>query len=43
MASSASRYLPMVVGDIRHIQTLHGHSSLETTKIYLRMVPGHLS
>jgi len=28
--------------DIRHVQSLLGHSSMETTKIYLRMVPGHL-
>jgi integrase/recombinase XerC len=28
--------------DIRHIQHFLGHSDLETTKVYLRMVPGHL-
>lgn len=28
--------------DVRHIQAFLGHSSLDTTKIYLRMVPGHL-
>jgi integrase/recombinase XerD len=28
--------------DIRHVQAMLGHSSIETTKIYLRMVPGHL-
>jgi site-specific recombinase XerD len=28
--------------DIRHVQQFLGHASLETTKIYLRMVPGHL-
>lgn len=28
--------------DIRHVQVFLGHASLETTKIYLRMVPGHL-
>jgi integrase/recombinase XerC len=28
--------------EIRHVQALLGHSSMETTKIYLRMVPGHL-
>jgi integrase/recombinase XerD len=28
--------------DIRHVQALLGHASMETTKIYLRMVPGHL-
>lgn len=27
--------------DIRHVQDLLGHSSIETMKIYLRMVPGH--
>jgi site-specific recombinase XerD len=28
--------------EIRHVQALLGHRSIETTKIYLRMVPGHL-
>lgn len=28
--------------DIKHVQSLLGHASIETTKIYLRMVPGHL-
>ncbi len=28
--------------DLRHIQAFLGHSSLDTTKIYLRMVPGRL-
>jgi integrase/recombinase XerC len=28
--------------DIRHIQQFLGHVDLETTKIYLRLVPGHL-
>ncbi len=28
--------------DIKHVQSLLGHASMETTKIYLRMVPGHL-
>ena len=28
--------------DIRHIQHFLGHASLDTTKIYLRLVPGHL-
>jgi site-specific recombinase XerD len=28
--------------DIRHVQAFLGHSSLNTTKIYLRMVPGRL-
>jgi len=28
--------------DLRHIQAFLGHSSLNTTKIYLRMVPGRL-
>lgn len=28
--------------DIRHIQQFLGHADLETTKIYLRLVPGHL-
>jgi site-specific recombinase XerC len=29
-------------GCIRHIQEFLGHSSLETAKIYLRLVPGKL-
>lgn len=28
--------------DIRYIQQFLGHASLDTTKIYLRLVPGHL-
>lgn len=28
--------------DIRHVQQYLGHANLETTKVYLRMVPGHL-
>jgi integrase/recombinase XerD len=28
--------------DIRHVQAFLGHASLNTTKIYLRMVPGRL-
>ena len=28
--------------DIRHVQQFLGHANIETTKIYLRMVPGHL-
>jgi site-specific recombinase XerD len=28
--------------DIRHVQEFLGHSSLETTKVYLRLVPGRL-
>ena len=28
--------------DVRHVQAFLGHASLETTKIYLRMVPGRL-
>ncbi len=28
--------------DIRHVQAFLGHASLETTKIYLRLVPGRL-
>ena len=28
--------------DIRHVQELLGHRQLETTKVYLRMTPGHL-
>lgn len=28
--------------DIRHVQEFLGHACLETTKIYLRLVPGHL-
>ena len=28
--------------DIRHIQAFLGHANLDTTKIYLRLVPGHL-
>lgn len=28
--------------DLRHIQAFLGHADLDTTKIYLRLVPGHL-
>jgi len=28
--------------DVRHVQMFLGHASLETTKVYLRMVPGRL-
>jgi integrase/recombinase XerD len=28
--------------DIRHIQEFLGHASIDTTRIYLRMVPGRL-
>jgi site-specific recombinase XerD len=28
--------------DIRHVQEFLGHARLDTTKVYLRMVPGHL-
>ena len=28
--------------DIRHVQQFLGHKELDTTKIYLRMVPGRL-
>jgi integrase/recombinase XerD len=28
--------------DVRHIQAFLGHACLETTKVYLRLVPGHL-
>ena len=28
--------------DVRIIQEILGHSSLDTTKVYLRLVPGHL-
>ena len=28
--------------DIRYIQHFLGHANLDTTKIYLRLVPGHL-
>ena len=28
--------------DIRHVQQFLGHPNIETNKIYLRMVPGHL-
>lgn len=28
--------------DIRYIQQFLGHSCLDTTKVYLRLVPGHL-
>ena len=29
--------------DIRHIQAFLGHANLNTTKIYLRLVPGYLA
>jgi len=35
-------YLLRGEADIRHVQALLGHQSLETTKIYLPMTPGHL-
>ena len=28
--------------DVRYIQEFLGHADLDTTKIYLRLVPGHL-
>ena len=28
--------------DVRNIQQFLGHAELNTTKIYLRLVPGHL-
>jgi site-specific recombinase XerC len=28
--------------DIRHVQDFLGHADLDTTKTYLRLVPGHL-
>ena len=28
--------------DVRMIQELLGHAQLDTTKVYLRLVPGHL-
>ncbi|MFW5846295.1 MAG: tyrosine-type recombinase/integrase [Planctomycetota bacterium] len=28
--------------DIRHVQAFLGHADLDTTKVYLRLVPGHL-
>jgi site-specific recombinase XerD len=28
--------------DIRHVQNFLGHADLDTTKTYLRLVPGHL-
>jgi site-specific recombinase XerD len=28
--------------DIRHVQDFLGHADLDTTKTYLRQVPGHL-
>jgi site-specific recombinase XerD len=28
--------------DIKNVQVFLGHSDIETTKVYLRLVPGHL-
>jgi site-specific recombinase XerD len=28
--------------DIRHVQAFLGHADLDTTKVYLRLVPGRL-
>jgi site-specific recombinase XerD len=35
-------YLLRRGADIRHIQEFLGHARLDTTKVYLRLVPGHL-
>ena len=36
------RHLLRGKADIRYIQELLGHADLDTTKHYLRLVPGHL-
>lgn len=39
---SAAVHLLRGGADIRHVQAFLGHADIDTTKIYLRMVPGHL-
>lgn len=40
MRHSVATHMLQNGADIRHIQAFLGHSSLESTKIYLRLVPG---
>jgi len=39
---SAAVHMLRAGADIRHVQEFLGHSNLDTTKIYLRMIPGRL-
>lgn len=39
---SAAVHLLRGGADIRHVQAFLGHADIDTTKIYLRLVPGHL-